>query len=503
MASNPFNIDALNGINLEHDEIASVGIIGSPGLSGSSTIYTADLFNKLETPGLITVVSNEYTSGRLGEPNEYGYQNYYLPNFGKMQFEGVVDGDGNAVNFWVYGFTENGLLLSDRENINWPTTGGGFTSPGGVIPNIFVFGSYGVSSAVTGGDADDVLIGQNSAIFNKDPSAFKIPEGPVVCFAEAAGIWTPGGRVAIEDLCVGDMLLTASNEAREIKWIGQITARPSRHPRPHEVNPVCVRAGALGEGLPLRDLRLSPGHAVYVDGVLVPVGHLVNGATIVQEEVEQIRYFHIELDSHDVLLAEGLPCESYLDDGNRRSFLNSGENVELYGRLDPKSWDDACAPLVADGPQLAAIRQLLHARAEALGWTRCETADLVIEADGVTILPESNDGTSLRFMVPAAASVVLRSNAGVLGQVMPELADRRMLGVAVSGLMVNGNAVDLDAALFGAGFYQIERQDALAWRWSDGAGTLELGGEPTMIEVSLAMVAPSWKRATAALRIAA
>ncbi len=93
--------------------------------------------------------------------------------------------------------------------------------------------------------------------------------------------------------------------------------------------------GAFGDGLPIRDLILSPGHAVFVDGVLVPVGPLVNGATIVQEEVESVRYFHVELDAHDVILAEGLPCESYLDDANRETFANSPQHTALHGRLDP------------------------------------------------------------------------------------------------------------------------------------------------------------------------
>ncbi|EKU73387.1 MULTISPECIES: Hint domain-containing protein [Sphingomonadales] len=500
MAGNPFNIDALNAINLGNDEIARV-IIGS--VSGGSSVNPLGLWDdEIPPPGVISVLSNEYVAGHLGEPNEYGYQNYYLPNFGKLQFEGVVDGDGNPIDFWVYGFSENGLLLSDHENINSPTTGGDFTSPSGP-PNIFVFGSYGVSSDAPGvGDADDVIIGLNATTFEKDPSIFNIPEEPVVCFAEATSLDTPDGCVAVEELHIGDMVLTASNEIRTIKWIGELLARPARHPRPNEVNPVRICAGAFGSGLPERDLRLSPGHAVYVDGVLVPVSHLINGATIVQEAVESVRYFHIELDSHDVILAEGLPCETYLDDGNRRSFVNNGESIELHGRLDPKSWDDACAPMVMDGPQLTTIQQRLFARAEELGWMRSEVADLVIEADGVTILPEQEG--SFRFQVPAAERVVLRSASGVLAHVMPGMADRRCLGVAISALRTDGEAVALDADLFGAGFHAAESHGNTAWRWSDGAGVIELAGRGACtIDIELAMVAPTWRREAATLRVAA
>lgn len=501
MASNPFNIDAINAINLGNDEIKQVTLATNGGKSGGSTVYPQDIVGELSSPGTISVLSNEYNAGHFSEPNEYGYQNYYLPNFGKLQFEGVVDGDGNPIDFWVYGFAENGLLLSDHENINWPTTGGGFTSPSGP-PNIFVFGSYGVSSA-DDGDGDDVLIDLNVTTFDKDPSVFNIPEGPVVCFAEATTLDTPNGRVAVEELHIGDMVLTASNETRAIKWIGELVARPARHPRPNEVNPVRVSAGAFGPSLPERDLRLSPGHSVYFDGVLVPVGHLINGATIVQEAVESICYFHIELDSHDVVLAEGLPCESYLDDGNRASFSNTEGHAMLHGRLDPKSWDNACAPMVMDGPQLTAIQQRLFARAEDLGWTRSEVADLVIEADGVTILPE-HDG-SFRFQVPAAERVVLRSASGVLAHAIPGMTDRRCLGVAISSLRIDGEAFALDNVLFGDGFHFPESQGDTAWRWTDGAGVIDLTDRGACtIEIDLAMVAPSWRReAATGLRVAA
>lgn len=337
----------------------------------------------------------------------------------------------------------------------------------------------------------------NSPIkFESDPALF--------CFAEGTRIETAAGPVAVEALSEGDLVTTATGAQRPVKWIGKLVSRPARHRRPWEVNPVHVRPDAFGPGMPSRDVRLSPGHAVFVDGVLVPVGHLVNGATIVQEEVESIRYFHIELDSHDVLLAEGLPCESYLDDGNRASAINAGEFTQLHGRLDPKSWDDACAPMVAEGPQLVAIQQRLHAQAEVLGWIRREDADLVIEADGVAITHARQDGNRYWFNVPAAGRLVLRSNRGVLAQLMPGLADRRCLGVAVAELRVDGVVLDLEDAAFGQGFHPVERHEQQGWRWTDGEAELRLeAGGAVEIEVSVAMVAPSWKRAASQLRLVA
>jgi hypothetical protein len=322
------------------------------------------------------------------------------------------------------------------------------------------------------------------------------------CYVEGTRILTPRGEVAVEALKASDIVITASGQERLVIWVGQKTVRPARHAHPHEVNPVRIRKGAFGEGLPLRDLRVSPGHAVFVDGVLVPAGHLANGATIVQEEVERVRYFHVELDAHDVLIADGLPCESYLDDGNRMSFANAGESVEMLGRLDPKSWDDACAPMVAAGPQLTAIQQRLHTRAEELGWLKSDHPDLLIEADGTAITPLHQVGNRYWFWVSPASVLMLRSNAGVLAHLMPGISDRRRLGVAVASLRVNGMEVALDSETFGAGFYVAERHDDHGWRWTNGEGVLSLAlGQPAMIEIDLAMVAPGWKRRAPVLKL--
>jgi hypothetical protein len=106
-----------------------------------------------------------------------------------------------------------------------------------------------------------------------------------------------------------------------VRWLGHRRVDCRRHPRPGDAWPIRVRAGAFGENLPHRDLSLSPDHAVFVaPGLLVPVRYLINDATIVQEPVDAITYWHVELPTHDVLLAEGLPVESYLDTGNRGAF---------------------------------------------------------------------------------------------------------------------------------------------------------------------------------------
>jgi predicted ribosomally synthesized peptide with nif11-like leader len=152
------------------------------------------------------------------------------------------------------------------------------------------------------------------------------------CFAAGTRIMTPGGEVPVEDLLVGDLIVTAAGEAKAIVFIGHRRVDCRRHSRPELVRPVRVAPGAFGRGRPSRVLYLSPDHAVFVtsdagvahDGVLIPVKHLIDGETIRQVACDSVMYFHVELERHDVLLSEGLPTESYLDAGDRDRFDNVG-----------------------------------------------------------------------------------------------------------------------------------------------------------------------------------
>src|SRR5258708_478708 len=93
-----------------------------------------------------------------------------------------------------------------------------------------------------------------------------------------------------------------------------------------------VSAYALGENLPRRDLWLSPDHVAFVDDVPFPVRHLINGATTVLVPKATVIHCYIGLTCLDVLLAEGLPSEPYLDTGDRASF----DNGCGLGRLHPQ-----------------------------------------------------------------------------------------------------------------------------------------------------------------------
>lgn len=310
----------------------------------------------------------------------------------------------------------------------------------------------------------------------------------VACFAEGTRLRTVGGEVAVERLAAGDAVVTASGAVRAVRWVGYRTLVPGVHPRPWDVQPVRVAAGAFGDGAPVRELWLSPDHAVFVAGALVPVRYLLNGTTIVQDSVARVTYFHVELADeadaavHDVVLAEGMPCESFLDTGNKGAFANGGAAVTLHPDFALRVWETkACAPLVRGGTRLAAVRAALRSRAEALGHAMTTDPDLRLVADGVE-LAATWDGDVARFEVPAGARAVrLRSRTVVPAQGRVVAEDHRRLGVAVTGLRLDGCTIALDDAMLAEGWHAVE--DGL--RWTDGDAALPcLGG--AVVEVSVA-----------------
>src|SRR3984957_14165391 len=151
------------------------------------------------------------------------------------------------------------------------------------------------------------------------------------CYCRRTLILTERGEVRVEDLAIGDTVVTISGEAKPIKWIGRRSYAGRFIAGNREVLPIVVRAGALAPETPVRDLWLSPGHALLLDGSLVPAEHLVNSLTIVKTgAVDRVDYFHLEFETHEVILAEGAPAESYVECDNRRGFHNAHEFAALY-----------------------------------------------------------------------------------------------------------------------------------------------------------------------------
>lgn len=185
------------------------------------------------------------------------------------------------------------------------------------------------------------------------------------CFMAGTHILTPAGEVMIEDLRAGDLVITASGKAMPIKSL-DVTYVSSQMANDKHAQPVKILAGAFAEGLPKRDLYVSPDHSFFFEDVLVPAHLLVNGSTICQiHRTSDITYYHLELEPHDLIIAEGVLTESFLNTGVQRRFSRQ-DVAMLLPAPDPKTWEDACAPLLLSGPRLDLIRAGLRQRATAL-----------------------------------------------------------------------------------------------------------------------------------------
>ena len=178
------------------------------------------------------------------------------------------------------------------------------------------------------------------------------------CFLIGTRVLTSRGEARIEDLSIGDPVKTMRGEDLPIKWIGRNTFRRSGASWPKSVVPIRVSRFAIDDHTPHFDLYLSPRHALFIDGFLMEVRDLVNGTSIAPAappDMETIEYFHIVLNTQEVIWAEGAPVETF-GGGDLDQFTNFFE----YKRLYP---NDPCLaiPLVAPNLSLSTGRAHLHA----------------------------------------------------------------------------------------------------------------------------------------------
>jgi hypothetical protein len=184
----------------------------------------------------------------------------------------------------------------------------------------------------------------------------------VTCFAAGTRIATPAGNIPVEQLKIGELVRTLNAGDRPVKWIGWRKYDGRMIQGNKAALPVCIRQDAIADGVPARDLLVSPGHAIAIDQLLVHASRLVNGVSVVQlGEVESVTYYHIELESHAILLAENCPAESFCDEHFRQQFANWQD----YRRLYPDDLAPAalCLPRLASGFLLHAIQSRIAARA--------------------------------------------------------------------------------------------------------------------------------------------
>src|SRR6185369_14462193 len=214
-----------------------------------------------------------------------------------------------------------GTTLTDVDG-NWtftPASDLSFT-PGGDVNGEYDFVATATDAAGNIGDLTSI------------PYTIFIQDNPV-CFLAGTLIATAAGERPIESLAIGEMVTLADGTQKPIKWLGRMTVNLNRFNR-HSASPILIRAGALGGGLPKRDLFTSYRHGFAVNGVLVIAGLLVNGTSIVQcsdWKESTVTFYQVEVEGHELMLAEGAAAETFGEDGdNRELFDNAAEFHAMY-----------------------------------------------------------------------------------------------------------------------------------------------------------------------------
>ena len=499
---------------------------------GSGTIATSGTGAVIASGGTLTI---------LGAGSPSGYQNMVAS--GNFQVSGSAalvlgpnatfsNGGGNTVTF-TNTSGQTGLLVSSGE-AQFSTSSGKFNATLEGMQSNSAVGSYtgasvieliGVTSAqfdsaaisgtnfdigISGGSYTIATSGINlsgltlNSLDSGNNLYLWLDSNP--CYAAGTRILTDRGEVPVEDLAEGDQVVVLSGAARElrpVKWIGNRRLDLRQHPQPNLAAPIRIRRDAFDAGMPVRDLLVSPDHAVFVDGKLIPAKYLVNGMTVVQVlDAPCVHYFHVELDRHAVILAEGLPAESYLDTGNRAMFANGGQALVLYPdfaiNAGLRCWEtDACAPLTVSQQDVNPVWDRLAARAEILGYQRQERAvttepALQLTVDGRAVKPVRHGDNRYVFTLPAGVSSLrLISRSGVPSELLPYPNDWRRLGVAIRRIVARDSAgvieIPADHPALAQGWYQAEGDGSTMWRWTNGDAVLPIAmtDGPGVVEIEL------------------
>ncbi|NTF45622.1 Hint domain-containing protein [Rhizobium rhizogenes] len=347
----------VDGVNIDISNIAGIGAVSN------TTIEAINGANVTIAAGLANVgAGSTYTYG-IGAGSSITVQSSLL-TVGLLN--GVTVDFASANGTGLFAFDPGGisLNLSSAPNVvnvqagdRIEVVGSNVVSQTGNTVNFFGgplnlinLGSYTIPAGVT-----------YTYDANTDTLTF------TSCFLRGTLIQTPEGDVPVEDLRVGDVVVTHKGVA-EIKWVGRRRLDPKAIDKPRDTLPVRIQAGAIAENVPARDLYVSPDHCMFLEESLIPAKFLMNGTTITQEAtLVPFEYFHIELDEHSIVLAEGAKTETYLDLGGRLSFLEPG--VLRFGPIHgTRTWNDWCYPPVYAGSVLETARMALDDRARELGY---------------------------------------------------------------------------------------------------------------------------------------
>jgi len=341
-----FALDTATGY-YDIPEILGTGVQLSAGttLTNSGTIIGGSTGIKLSGGTIInsgTITSSTGASAVNFNKTTGGKLELEVPNSSGVSSAGIT---GNITNFTKGDTVQIANMTVSQVTANFNTTTDTLADNGNITFTPIVSGEQFIFTADANGGTDITT---------------------TACYRLGTHIRTKSGDRLIEELAIGDELMTLSGAIRPIRWIGRIRHSQFFAAGNRDVQPVRICAGALAHDVPLRDLWVSPDHAMLVDGMLIPARSLVNGLTIWQDETPQdVTYIHVEFETHDLIYAEGAVSETYVDEDTRAMF----DNAEDYKLRYPGALSVAailCAPRLEEGYQVEMVRDRLKVRAEQM-----------------------------------------------------------------------------------------------------------------------------------------
>ncbi|KIN60886.1 Type I secretion target repeat protein [Sulfitobacter noctilucae] len=165
-------------------------------------------------------------------------------------------------------------------------------------------------------------------------------EEVVICFTPGTRIATKRGEKPVQQLKAGDMVFTRDNGPQPLRWIGRRNLQRQDLTQMPQYCPILIRAGALGRGMPVRDMMVSPNHRMLITSelaemmfgeseVLVAAKHLTGLDGVDAAPVSKVSYIHMMFDRHEVILADGTWAESFLPGEHAMAGIQNDQRQEI------------------------------------------------------------------------------------------------------------------------------------------------------------------------------
>ncbi|WP_010516162.1 Hint domain-containing protein [Komagataeibacter oboediens] len=501
--ADPYYVTATDGAHVTVDGLSN-NLIGA--LTGAT--ITAD--------GGTVSMSGEDTISALSGAT-YNIENGGTLMINQVEGESAIAALGaSSVNFGTGGGT---LVITPGANLSileFPSISG-FDQPGATIeiPN-----ATAIASVSQSGDSTDIVTTTGQTIqvqgdfydyatqhnlfqstsdgnlyISTTPMNSTGDNGVLVCFLAGSMITTPAGTVAVEEIKENDTVLALVNGQhvpRTVVWAGKAQATVRAGVADDEAGyPVRIRQNAISDGVPYKDMLITAEHCLFLNGRFIPARMLVNGRSVLYDHsITSYEYYHIELEEHAIIMADGMLTESYLDTGNRRAFQQTGQVIRIGGKTH--DWTrDAAAPLGVSRDFVEPVFRQIEARAAAAGLDSqsatpisSKEPDLYLMTDAQTIIPKIREANGkVFFMVPPDVHDVriMSRTARPSEMIGPYVDDRRQLGVLIGNIkLFEGNITRTitshlteDSSL---GWYDGgNASDSVPCRWTNGRSVLKLG----------------------------